>query len=277
MGRNRFRWYKSHMDGWEGLAWDLPLGDPPLVVAAGRNAHGFVPKDRYRLPDLWSLHLYGYEAECRVDGTALPIRPGFLGLTPPGATLETRYRGVSVHLYVHFQASGETRRVRAMQDLGTAYDATYERLYAGIARLPHEPRRVAAALWDLLWGLAERPASPSARRTGHAAVRRAEEDIERRLSEPLRVTEIAETAGVSAGYLARLFREAHGTTVVGYLSERRVERAVHLLQRSTLPIKSIAATVGMPDLQRFNKALRARCGMGPRALRGAPIKDDFPV
>ena len=99
-------------------------------------------------------------------------------------------------------------------------------------------------------------------------VLRAVELIERRLADDLTVVQIAETVGISTGYLVRLFREAYGETVVGYMGRRRIERATHLLQRSTLPIKVIAASVGIGDLQRFNKAVRAHHGIGPRELRG---------
>nr|WSY57591.1 hypothetical protein OG999_02670 [Streptomyces sp. NBC_00886] len=39
----------------------------------------------FRLPDLWQLHLYRYEAELTVDGVAHEIRPSHVSLGPPGA------------------------------------------------------------------------------------------------------------------------------------------------------------------------------------------------
>jgi transcriptional regulator GlxA family with amidase domain len=58
-----------------------------------------------------------------------------------------------------------------------------------------------------------------------------------------------------------------GGTVVAYVRRRRMARARHLLQESTMPISAIAATVGMPDLQSLNKACRREFGLAPRALR----------
>jgi len=43
--------------------------------------------------------------------------------------------------------------------------------------------------------------------------------------------------------------------------------ALHLLQASTLSVTAIAASVGIPDLQAFNKACRKAFGASPRALR----------
>jgi transcriptional regulator GlxA family with amidase domain len=68
--------------------------------------------------------------------------------------------------------------------------------------------------------------------------------------------------------LTRLFRAATGKTVVAALQERRVERARHLLTYSDLPVKDVAARVGIEDLNQFNKMMRRHCGAAPRAIRG---------
>lgn len=246
--------------------WEIPLGAPPQVAAIGRNAHGFEPTDRYCLPDLWSLHLYGYEASLKVDDLDLPVRPGYLGLTPPGRTMEYRYLGISVHIYVHFRvvASESVVRIPAMQDLGDRYDAVYRRLYS-VLNAP--PAQIDARLWDLLWDVSSASVDMARDAEMHPAVRKTCDLIARNLGEPLRVEDLAQEAGVSYSYLARLFQEAFGETVIAYVRNRRLERALHLLERSTLPIKAIAASVGIPDLQHFNKAIRGRYGTSPRALR----------
>ncbi len=251
------------------LVWEVPLDAPPELVNIGRNAHGYEPSDRFRLRDLWSLHLYGYHAVQRLDGREVTIRPGTVGITPPGVLMETRYQGISVHLYAHFKlADGPTRTVPAVQDLGERHDGVYERLYDGVGQFSRQPHRVEARLWDVLWEVAS--LSGGIDRTdaaGHHAVRLACDAIERHLSEPLAVTELAAHARVSPGYLARLFKAEFGESVVAYVRNRRLERAAYLLQRSSLPIKEIAVAVGLPDLQHFNKAMRARYGASPREWR----------
>jgi transcriptional regulator GlxA family with amidase domain len=67
-----------------------------------------------------------------------------------------------------------------------------------------------------------------------------------------------------------LFRAETGYTVVGYIRRRRMERARHLLRESTLSIPAIAASVGVADLQAFNKACRRELGDSPRAVRAGP-------
>jgi transcriptional regulator GlxA family with amidase domain len=101
-------------------------------------------------------------------------------------------------------------------------------------------------------------------------VRNAVAQIEMRLHESLSVSEIARSAGVSYGYLSRLFQAAYGVTVVAYLRERRMKRARHLLLDSDLPIKAIAGSVGIADLHLFNKTIRRTFGCSPRQVRTAP-------
>ncbi|HEX8865801.1 MAG TPA: hypothetical protein VF821_09120, partial [Lentzea sp.] len=56
---------------------ELPLGEAPLVADAGVGVHGVTsPVDVFRLPDLWQLHLYGYEGVLEVGGTEHRIAPG---------------------------------------------------------------------------------------------------------------------------------------------------------------------------------------------------------
>lgn len=249
--------------------WSIPLGAPPQVVAIGRNAHGFVPSDRYRLKDLWSLHLYGYDAEQSLNGQPVTIRPGTLGVTPPGVLMETRYVGISVHIYAHFRlAPGSERTVAAVVDTGVTYEALYRDLYEAVGVFARDPVWTSARVWNALWtavALSDRP-HPEERRT-HRAVRQAGETIERTLNGPVSVAEIAREVGVTPSYLARLFQEAYDESITGYVRRRRMERASDLLQRSNLPIKMVASSVGFNDLQQFNKAVRAAFGVGPREWR----------
>jgi transcriptional regulator GlxA family with amidase domain len=154
-----------------------------------------------------------------------------------------------------------------MQDLGDNFAYRYDALEAMIGDLQKPRFRIQAHLWNLLGDLSN-PVSPSSPLpAAHPAVRYALRQIELRLSETLSVADLAREANISYSYLGRLFQEAFGTTVVGYIRERRLRRAEHLLRHSTLPIKIIAAAVGIPDLHLFNKSLRRELGKSPTAIR----------
>jgi len=258
-------------EGWDRLYWDISLENPPEVVSISTNIHGIKPIDRYRLPELWSLHVYGYLGRLIVDGNDLPIRPGYVSIAPPMTIMEYHYVGISTHIYVHLRlpppGNGPLRRIRAMQDLGTGYNALYNQLAEVIPHSRSEPARVNARVWDVLWQLSSRTEDDERESAIHPAAKRAAEIIERNLVKALTVSDLAQDVGVSYSYLARLFHDAYGESVVGFIRKRRIERAVHLIERTTLPIKTIAASVGMPDLQYFNKTMRSELGASPREIR----------
>ncbi|GAA3879823.1 hypothetical protein GCM10023084_35910 [Streptomyces lacrimifluminis] len=251
---------------------ELYLGEPPHVANAGVGVHGVASRtDVFRLPELWQLHLYQYEAELTVDGTVHVVRPGRVSLVPPGSTVRFRYQGRSEHLYAHLRipAVGPSRTVPVVQDSGPELPNLTGLLLAAIAALPRTPERTRAEIWTALWRIAHLP--PDTERPGpgpHPAVGAAIAYIESRLAAPLTVPAVARAAGVSHNHLTRLFKAATGDTVVGYVRRRRLDRARHLLRATTLSIPAVAASVGIPDLQAFNKACRRELGASPRALRG---------
>jgi AraC-like DNA-binding protein len=248
------------------------LDEPPEVAAVGIGVHGPAGHvDVFSLPDLWQLHLYTYEADLTVNGTAHAIRPGRLSLVPPGTTVRYRYRGRSEHLYAHLRlgSSGPPLSIPVIQDTGADLSPLTMQLRQALSAWPHSPRRASAEVWAALWRVAQLD-PPHARGAAavHPVVTAALALIEERLAEPLTVAEIAKAAGVSHNHLTRLFRAATGQTVVGYIRARRMARARHFLQATTLSIPAIAASVGIPDLQAFNKSCRRELGASPRVVRG---------
>lgn len=245
---------------------ELALSEPPEVANVGVGLHGTRRlHDVFRLPDLWQLHLYGYAGELTVEGVTHPIRPGHVSLVPPDVEVHFRYRGRSEHLYAHLRLPGahERRTVPLMQDAGAQTP-----LLTGMMRsaMPAVPARTAAEIWAVLWRVAHLTALDQEGRA-HPGVAVAIAHIEANLAEPLTVPGVARVAGLSHNHLTRLFRAETGDTVVAYIRRRRLDRARHLLRESTLPVASIAAEVGIPDLQAFNKACRRELGGAPRTIR----------
>ncbi|MCX4513988.1 helix-turn-helix transcriptional regulator [Streptomyces sp. NBC_01619] len=253
-----------------GRAVAVRLDEPPKVAALGVGVHGTASDvDVFRLPGLWQLHLYRYTAELTVDGAVHTIRPGHVGLVPPGAVVRYRYRGRSEHLYVHLDlpGTGEVREVPVLQDAGALTPVLSELLQGAIAIAPRSPRRADAEVWGALWRVAELAEPVVGAPRPHASAAAAIAYIESNLAGRLTVTDVARAARVSHNHLIRLLRAETGGTVVGYIRRRRMERARHLLCESTLSIPAIAAAVGVADLQAFNKACRRELGASPRAIR----------
>ena len=260
------KWYEITMS-WRTITYQMPLLAHPQVAHMGVGRHGSRAVERYQL-DMWSLHLYPYEAEMLIDGVVFPIRPGFAGIVQPRCQIEYRYDQPVRHLYAHFTLPPPeiTNTVPAMQDVGARFGAMYADFEQTIGFFATQPRRAEARLWNIVWDLAQPPAAsqPSER---HPALDRACSTIELHLAEPFVIGTLAQSVGLSHNHLLRLFRATFGTTIVGYIQRRRVERSRHLLLRSDLPVKQIAAEVGIPDLHLFNKTIRRTLGVSPRQLR----------
>lgn len=251
--------------------WQMPLKNLPQLVQAGRAVHGRKSRvEEYHLPELWCMHLYGYEGEFSIDGREFVIKPGWASVTPPNARTVYRFKGESRHVFAHFRLpeGGDLVAMPAMQDVGGAYEGLQEAMEEAAGWLPSQPRRASVRLWDVLWQLAGQPmAEREPHKRLHPALSRAVREIELHLSEDLVIPQLARRAEISHNHLTRLFRAQFGVTIEGYIRRRRIDRALHLLTHTTLGVKTIAGEVGLPDLHYFNKLVRATVGLSPRAFR----------
>ena len=99
------------------------------------------------------------------------------------------------------------------------------------------------------------------------AINKLLEMVHRNLDQNLRVEELAQKVQLSQNYLAKQFKQRMGKTIPRYILESRINRAKLLLQTTNLPVKQIAAQVGLPDAQHFNKQFRNITGQAPSQLR----------
>lgn len=245
-----------------------PLARPPVIASIGRGHHAAGSVADYLLPDHWCLHAYRWRGSVAVAGRELAIEPGSLHLTEPDRHLRYRYGPDVSHISVHFalRPGGERWPVAEMQPGRADYPVLERQLEQALAAFRRSPARAQALVWSVLWQLVE----PGAAAAGEGADPRFEAacaHIDLHLVEDLSVPAIAATVGLSHNQLTRIFRAQAGTTVVGWIRARRIERACHLLRHSTQPIAQIGASVGLPDPQGFNKAFRKEQRRSPRAYR----------
>ncbi|MFC0440010.1 helix-turn-helix domain-containing protein [Kutzneria buriramensis] len=83
----------------------------------------------------------------------------------------------------------------------------------------------------------------------------------------LAVSDIADAAGLHPNYAMTQFRRVMGTTVVDYLTQRRLAEARRLLITTDLPTASVAAESGFGSVSRFYTAFSAGCGVPPATFR----------
>jgi AraC-like DNA-binding protein len=232
------------------------------------------------LPDLWAFHLYRYRATLVLNTEESDVVPGSVSLVPPGTVTVYRYRGVSEHLYVHLRLQGATTQLPAVTHAGASVPLLTDLLSTAVTTFPSAPSAATASVWAALWQVAGL-AGPSAVEPVRARIAPVLAAVESSLTAPLSVGELAALVCLSPTHLTRLFRAATGRTVVGYVRYRRAVRAEHLLRRTTLPVATIARSVGVSDLQAFNKLCHQLLGASPRDIRAgtdcrAERSDDGP-
>jgi len=104
-------------------------------------------------------------------------------------------------------------------------------------------------------------------------VMQARQLIEQSLSRSeLSVSWIGQSLQSSPEYLSQLFRGTMGKSLIGYITERKVNRARDLLESSTLNISEISRACGYDDPSYFTRIFRKETGFPPRQYRDHVVK-----
>ncbi len=96
---------------------------------------------------------------------------------------------------------------------------------------------------------------------------RAVEEIARCYAGDLTVEDVAERLGISAGYLARVFRKKTGKTFFDYLTFTRMRQAMEMLLDPAARIQEVAEAVGYADQRNFSQRFRQVVGCTPTEFR----------
>jgi transcriptional regulator GlxA family with amidase domain len=95
----------------------------------------------------------------------------------------------------------------------------------------------------------------------------AERWIDEHLSEPISVATLSSELAVSSKTLSRRIASATGITPIKFIQRRRLMRASHLIETTSLSIEAIAAQVGYQDGTALRKLVKREFGTTPRAMR----------
>lgn len=104
-------------------------------------------------------------------------------------------------------------------------------------------------------------------RGGSIYIRRAQSYLEENFDQEITVKTVALAAGISEGYLQRLYKKETGTTVMDEILRLRVEKAKLLLESSTLPVIDVAVNAGFNSRQHFSAIFAQMTGCSPAAFR----------
>ena len=83
------------------------------------------------------------------------------------------------------------------------------------------------------------------------------------LTEPLSLSLLADTLGVSKSYLAAQFKKETGQTMSDYISRARIEYAASILKDGQMSVQDAADACGIPNLCWFERLFRRYKGMTP--------------
>lgn len=236
---------------------------------------------RYRLPSV-ALHLHDYHCRMGMGRQSYEVRPGDLTLTPARVVTQFELPVAGFHWCIHFfpagAAAGRPVRLGTCHRLGAVAAYATERLQRVIEshRLSQRGRNsevdealASTALQELLLWLAAREnrewleLSPSRQ----SALEHLRNTLDQHIREPICLAALARQADLGQSHLSRLFRKRFGMTIGRYVLLRRIELARQLLTTTRLPIKAVAAEVGIADAQYFNKQFRRVAGTSPTVAR----------
>lgn len=93
--------------------------------------------------------------------------------------------------------------------------------------------------------------------------------IDSDISAELSLNSLAQKLGISAGYLATIFKKETDKTVSEYIKDKRIKHAMHLLSTTHLQIQTVALHCGIMDVQYFSKMFKKKIGKNPKEYREA--------
>lgn len=250
----------------------FPLGAMPKIVQTGLSVHGMRSFGSFCQRGLWSLHVYHYQGEFRINGRSYRFQPGWVSLIPPDFVVEWHFPYDAPHYYAHFQAPSARPGIVLMpllRDLGEQASRIGLELEEMVRYFAHSRRRANVRLWDLLFQLADEHQAETRFPGLHPGLQTALSIIRNTPSDKLLVGKMARDIGVSPNHLTMLFQRQFGCGVRAYIRRDRIGRALDLLARTSLRVKSIAIECGFPDLHYFNKIIRGATGRSPTEFRRA--------
>jgi AraC family transcriptional regulator len=149
------------------------------------------------------------------------------------------------HLIRRAMSVFETDRAAAWRYL---HDASHL-----LGREPNEPR------------IAARSAPEAPRRGGLPKWRaqRALAYIEANLGSKIAIGEVADCVVLSKSHFSRAFKKSLGTSLMSYVTMRRIERAKHMMASSPERLSDIALACGFADQSHLNRYFRRVVGVSP--------------
>lgn len=96
--------------------------------------------------------------------------------------------------------------------------------------------------------------------------------VEQHLNQPVTVQEMAEIAGYHPSHFAKLFQKRLGITPLQFILRQKTNRAIELLTCTSLPVSSIAESLGFANQFYFSSSFKKQTGMTPSEYRNIYLR-----
>jgi len=232
-------------------------------------------------PVLWYAHtagrLYVVAPGAAVDPTQVPHRENGVGVFFDPAALDGDGRSPwpswrlhpLLFPFVHGQSSGLLQlKVPAARQ--PVWDSVIDSIETELGARKEGYRQAALAHLTLLLIDVARLAGDvvgDLKRSGEPLLAEVFTVIDRRLSGPLSLRDVAGELGMTPGHLTTVVRRRTGRTVQEWIVERRMAEARNLLSDTELSVGEIARRVGISDPGYFSRLFRRTHGASPREWR----------
>jgi AraC-like DNA-binding protein len=84
---------------------------------------------------------------------------------------------------------------------------------------------------------------------------------------PIRISELAETAGMSEVYFRKQFRALFGISPLKYINSLKIARSLELLESKMYSVKEVAMMCGYEDEYYFSRDFKKSIGISPREYK----------
>jgi len=224
--------------GWVKIAEDIELqivsGSLVWLPANLPHAYGAVKDDPWTIE--W-VHFQGTEVDSWRELIGIPLNGGVLENSPK-TIAELRLGQIWAHLDRGYSVANLAAASGALR---TSLAAVAGKLAADDGQKAAQERVAASIVW-----------------------------MKGRLSEPLRLAELASYSGLSVPHYTVLFRKQTGFSPIDWFNRLRVQWSCELLDTTRASVAEIARQTGFSDPYYFTRCFRRVVGVPPRKYRQVP-------
>jgi AraC-like DNA-binding protein/mannose-6-phosphate isomerase-like protein (cupin superfamily) len=236
----------------------------PLYVSRYSGPHTSETHTQHKFHELLFV-VHGEGKFCSRNNQSLALKSGMIILIPAGMEhYELSDRPMNV---IWIGVTG--KKLESMDDklfscMGSKDMAQlFEQIYfESKARKSH-----AGMLLDSLLALLFAKIFAQGQIGDNAGIEQSIKYLHENFNKPLSISQLAHDLGYSDGYFYRLFKKNCNMTPGEFLNQTRIEHAIEMIRRTSLPFSEIANLCGIKDNLYLSRLIKNATGHSPRALR----------